>query len=142
MPSTAHLADALADAPLLTDADGEQSVIPPREVAADIADAVIPFIHDRFLDRRRIVVHLTEQPVFPHQDQTSMSKAEALVTLAVIERWWLDRREFLDAVTPAETIDADIAPAQWNRLLEVAETGGVVEVTRDGVIVARLIAAE
>jgi hypothetical protein len=142
MPSTAHLSDVLADAPLLTDADGEQTVSPPQEVAADIADAVSPFIHDRFLDRRRIVEHLTEQPVFPHQEQTSMTKPEAIVTLAVIERWWLDRREFLDAITPAETVDAEVVPAQWNRLLDLVDAGGVVEVTRDGVVVGRITPVE
>lgn len=142
MPSTAHLTDVLADEPLLTDADGEQSVIPPREVAEDIAAAVASYVHDQFLDRRRIVEHLTEQPVFPHQERTTMTRPEALVTLAAVERWWKQRRLALDAVAPADTVSADVAPAQWERLLEVAGAGGVVDITRDGVVVARIVPAE
>ncbi|WIE81296.1 hypothetical protein [Curtobacterium sp. MCSS17_016] len=142
MPSAAHLADVLADVPLLSDADGEQTVIPPREVAADIAAAVAPHVHDRFLDRRRIVEHLTEQPVFPHEERTTMLLPEALATLAVVEQWWLTRRDALSQVAPADTVDVAEGPAQWERLLEVVEGGGVVEVTRDGAVVARVVPAD
>ncbi len=138
MPSTAQLTDVLADTPLLTDALHEQTVTPPPEVAADIAEAIAPYVHRRFLDRRRIVEHLTEQDVFPHQDRTSMTMPEALATLAAVERWWTQRRNALDAVAPADTVDAADVPAQWERLLEVTARGGTVDVTRDGEVIATL----
>lgn len=141
MPSTDHLTDVLADVPLLENADGGVTVTPPREVVADIAAAVAPYVHDRFLDRRRIVTHLTEQPVFPHQERTTMTLPEALAALAAVEQWWTKRRETLAQVAPADTVDAGAVAGQWPRLLTVAEAGGVVDVVRDGVVIARVVPA-
>ena len=140
--SVANLTAALADEPLLFNADGGQTVTLGPDPARAVAEVAVPHIHERFLDRRTIVERLIDgdHPVFGDGSEPLTLK-EALATLAAIERWDAIRRNTLDAVGREETIDAGDLGSHADRLLELTAAGVVVRITRDGKTIANIVPA-
>jgi hypothetical protein len=135
-------ARALEHAPVLTSSHQELATPLGSEGARLVVDAALPYIHDGRVSRRGVVERLTlgQPPVFGDRAK-SPTLAEAHAVVDVLEHVAAEQHAARPAAPAEEIVDVDIADVagRIEHLVELAEHGSIVRITRSGHAVASIV---